>query len=314
MSGTAGSSGFVTTLEGLGRLFRLIPVLSWTGGGFLIGTAVSLRFHGGRGDWTALALALLAGLLIQGFIAHAYNDYEDWRSGTDRVSPGVLSGGSGVIPLKKLREGALPLIGLVTAGLVILIGVYLIYRVGPLMGVFLLVGLWAGIGYSSPPLRMAYRPFLGEWAVAFPAVVACVLAPGYLIGYSLPGSLWLAAVTHGLFCLGWLMQHHLADREADLGANPPKITTVVKIGQLYGAQATRWVAAGYYGIIIPWAVGLGYGVDPVYFGSAALALSAALLGLATNPDNIRQITVHEVAMIALTMVNAGWLAGYLRVS
>jgi len=298
MAGVAGPAGFLGWLEGLGRLFRVIPVLSWTVSGFVIGTAVTIRRYGGTVDGAALFLALLAGLLIQGFVAHAFNDYEDWRSGTDTVSPGMLSGGSKAIPFKLINKEALPLIGTVTLLGAVIIGVYLMYRVGPLMGVFLLIGVWAGIGYSKPTFRMAYRPLLGEWLVAFPAVVACVLAPAYLVTHYIPGPLWLYAITHWLFCLGWLMQHHLADQEADLQADPPKITTVVKIRQLYGCRATGWAAGGYYGIIVPWSLVLGLVENPVYFGSAALATAAAVLGITTDPGDIRQINVHELAMIA----------------
>jgi 1,4-dihydroxy-2-naphthoate octaprenyltransferase len=82
--------------RGLWTLLRVVPLVTWSGGGLLIGVGLALP----RGGLNALhVLLMVAGaLLLQGFVTHAYNDIADWRSGTDPASPRIMSGGSHVIP------------------------------------------------------------------------------------------------------------------------------------------------------------------------------------------------------------------------
>jgi hypothetical protein len=79
---------------GLIKLFRPIPVLSFTGNLMFINIAFAYNYRGIQ--WNLLPL-VAGGVLINGFLSHSLNDIYDWESGTDRLSKGILSGGSKVI-------------------------------------------------------------------------------------------------------------------------------------------------------------------------------------------------------------------------
>lgn len=80
---------------GLCKLFRVIPVLTFTGSLMLINIAFARRQ--GVDLWPEVLVLVLGGFLINGFLGHSLNDINDWESGTDQVSQGILSGGSKVI-------------------------------------------------------------------------------------------------------------------------------------------------------------------------------------------------------------------------
>src|SRR5699024_601193 len=105
----------------------------------------------------------MAAITFHGALTHLFNDYTDFYSGTDAHSPAILSGGSRVIqkgmihPQNVLKLGKWLSISLLTiAALTALIGRYD-------MAVLIVVGVWAAVSYSLPPLQLSYRPFLGEW-------------------------------------------------------------------------------------------------------------------------------------------------------
>ncbi|WP_228409453.1 UbiA prenyltransferase family protein [Radiobacillus deserti] len=57
--------------------------------------------------YSILGLLLFAAFIVHGLLTHLLNDWADHRSGTDLHSPGILSGGSGVIQSGLLDEESL---------------------------------------------------------------------------------------------------------------------------------------------------------------------------------------------------------------
>ena len=208
--------------KGLWLLLRPLPVLAWTGGAFIL--SVGLAYRAGLPLlWHQLGRAFLVASIVQGWLAHSLNDRTDWVSGTDQEADQFLSGGSGVI-----QQGLfdLPqLLGIAAAsGMLIFV---LVRRSVDLRLYFLLgVGCWGAVAYSAKPWRLAYVPLAGEWAAAFPAIVACGLALYQAAAGGITGLVLMASILHGLMAIAWLMQHHLPDWERDLQAAPPKYTTV----------------------------------------------------------------------------------------
>jgi 1,4-dihydroxy-2-naphthoate octaprenyltransferase len=174
---------FWRIIAGLAALIRILPVLTWSMAAFGIGLGVAWADVGVRAiQWFDFLMVIAGGVLFQGVVAHALNDITDERSGTDRLSQGRLSGGTRVIMRGLLNDRHLYFIaalGLVASSLVTMV---LVRHLGAWVWWIFLVGAWASLAYSMAPLRLAYRPFLGEWLCAWPATWVCVYGSGLILG------------------------------------------------------------------------------------------------------------------------------------
>lgn len=300
-------------LTGLATLFRLIPVLSWSVSAVALGLAAAVGRVGWQPAFALDAALILAGAAaFQGFVAHAANDFIDWRSGTDLLSAGQLSGGSRVLPRAWLREADLVL---VTGG-ALLVGLgaasALFVRRGEVALVVAAVAAWSSLAYTLPPFRLAYRPLVGELGAGWPAVLTLVVGTAAALSGEVGAAVWGAGALQATMCVGWLMHHHLPDVAADLAARPTKLTTPAWLFRYFGPRAARLPAAGYY---LSGALGgtvLGILVHPLFLASAVLSGLAAAEGLRTDPLDVGDITRRQLRMMAFTAANALVLAwGFL---
>src|SRR6476646_9011276 len=195
--------------RGLWLELRVIPVLLWSFSAITLGTAL-----GGGSDvegWYYLG-AVALGVLIQGVLAHTLNEIEDWRSGTDRHdSPRVISGGSKVLVAGLLTPRALKLLFAVAFVATTVLGLVLLP--------FGLAGVAGAVLYTLPPVRAAYRPFLGE-AIASICLWLCVTGAAVLQGGRITATVAVAALAVAAYAVGMLMVHHYLDYEADRSATP----------------------------------------------------------------------------------------------
>ncbi|MGE5623848.1 MAG: prenyltransferase [Methanocella sp.] len=316
--------GLRPRLAGLWALVRWLPVLSWLGGSVAIGTGAALGWSRLSASGTAaghprlpalldLLLIVLAGVLLQGLLAHSLNDREDWRTGTDAASPGLLSGGTRVIPRGQLSSTHLTRTALAAALAALAIAIRFSLRVGPGALLLWLIAAWAGAAYSLPPLRLAYRPLAGEWLCAYPAAAAGAVGTCFLLTGTLPPAVFLAGAIHGLFCLAWLMLHHLADIPGDLAAHPPKLTTpawlfrrspglarlpapfYLTLAAVSSAAATRLPGAG-----------------PAFHLPVALALAGLPAAASPRLGDVADLTRRELLLILLSLAEAASLAAGLN--
>ncbi len=321
-------------VAGLLVLVRWIPVASWIGGSIAIGLGAALGRLGramakeqtGVSGWD-VALIVLAGVLLQGLAAHAFNDREDWRSGTDPASPGRLSGGSKAVPRGLLGPGQLAWTGLAAVAAGALPALHFTWRTGPGALILWLIAAWAAGSYSLPPLRLSYRPLLGEWLAAWPAVVAATAGTFYLLTGGLLGPVVVAGAVHGLFCLAWLMQHHLADIPADLAANPVKLTTPAWLyrrgrcsggpgAERHAAALARLPGMAYFSLA---AVGSAVAVTlplggPAFGVPALLGAFGLLVTSRARVDDVADITRRELCLISLSFLEAASLAAGLALA
>ena len=285
------------------KLVRIVPLTAWGGGAVSLGTAAVLPQLRTPFSWAGPLAALLAVLLLQGIAAHTLNDVADWQSGTDQSTPGILSGGSGV--LKKNLFTSRQLLRFFSYSLVLSLALtgYLCYRQHSMsLFLFWLTGVWAAVAYSCNPLRLAYRPLLGEWLAAWPAMVACTAGTSFLLAGSIPLISWWAGIIHATISIAWLMQHHLPDIAADLTARPVKKTTAAYVCAHLGWRYVT-LPSGLYFLLalifglaaLPWHKGFGL--------SMLAGLAGMLLALTTDPRSIADITRKQVAMILLSSLH-----------
>lgn len=289
-------------VKGLWTLLRFVPVLTWSGGALLIGIGLAYA----QGAFNPLHVLLMGGgaVLLQGFVTHAYNDIADWRSGTDPASPRIMSGGSHVIPRGYLTLRGLGVIGAATLLLTVAIGLYFVFAVGPAVAVVLAIGVYAGVFYTTPPLATGYRPFVGEWLTALPALIALPVGAYYILTRTVTAAILVAGSVHGIFCIARLMNHHIPDIAADAAARPRKVTSVVWVRDHFGARSVSWLGALYF-LIAAAVTGLGgLLITPALAIPLPFALASAGLAATADPSDAAQVTRRELWISLLIVVSA----------
>lgn len=205
--------------------FYVFPWLALTTGAVNAAAGDGTSFR-----WPAYFLAWAAAWLLE-FIAVLTNEIHDLPSDRANRNHGPFTGGSrvlvqGVLTLEQIRRGRrMALSGLF---LVVLLFAVLYPASTPAILAFLMVGLVLGIGYSAPPLKLAYRT-LGEVNVAFTHSVMLVLCGHFSqVNHNAAGPWWIAlpiffSVLPSITLAGF------PDAEAD--ASTGKKTIVVRFGR-----------------------------------------------------------------------------------
>ena len=296
----------LTILRGGSVLLRSIAVIS-SSVATIISTTLPLFLYTSipTGYLFSLFIMLTIGaFIIHGVLTHAFNDYADYHSGTDDYSPAILSGGSRVI-----QKGMIPLhtlgqlgkwLAIVLLIIAVLFAIFAQYE----LTILLLIGVWAAASYSLPPLRLSYRPFLGEWLSLFPAILFLGFAGPWIILGSIP--LWAMqnAVINAFFCLAWVMVHHIPDLEADKQAVPMKRTSVVWFTNKFGLYSARIPALLYLlaaGLCVLW-----IGTDRIW-ATISLVITiviAVFFVMKVNVADHQQVTFCEKVLLLLAMITA----------
>lgn len=296
-------------VRGVLRLARPIPLVTWTA------TTVVLGWTNAPGytpQWGfVLVGVLLGGVLLQGYITHGLNDLYDWDSGTDQTTSGVISGGSHVF-----RQGLLTArhVWLAVAVATVIYGGLLILVTearGSALAILGVVAITAAAAYSVPPLRLCYRPLLGEWLGIFPPVVAGVLAVGIAVGGHVTLLLAAVALVQGVLCVASVMEHHLVDVDSDWAAHPQKRTSPAVWQRGHGRPGSQ-VALLYQVFAVALSLGSALFVSPRFWWSAAIATCGIWVALQTrtgdHADETRRdwmlkglAVLHSVGYVALAI-------------
>ena len=245
-----------------------------------------------------------ATILVHGGLTHLFNDYADYLSGTDTHSPAVLSGGSRVI-----QKGLIPpeivwkLGKWISISLLVLAGVMAFFSYYELT-ILIIVGVWAAISYSLPPLRLSYRPFVGELFSLFPAIFFLGLAGPWIILDTIPLWAYQNATINALVCVGWVMVHHIPDIKADQMATPKKQTSVVWFVDKFGMRFAKAPALLYFVAVTLCSLWLLS--DRLWAGVIVIALNliAILFIFKIQPKKIQQVTNIEKVLLLIAVVIA----------
>jgi len=284
----------------------------------LVGAAwVAYTTQGQPFPWLPFWLTLFAGIAMH-IAANTFNDYFDWKAGTDKVNNSYFlpySGGSRSIELGLISEKALFRVALISLLISASLGVILAIISGPLVLLFGLVGAFSSYFYTAPPLRLAARRGLGE------LVVGLNFGPLATAGtvYALTGQVtlvdFLIGVPIGLLTTAILWINQFPDEQADRQTG--KINLVVVLG----ARQARWgyllLLVGAFGLLLYWLI---TGLFPIGMLLAFLSLPLAVYAvrIAFREYNQRSlvransatIQLHLVAgllMFAGVLVSAFWL-------
>lgn len=223
--------------------------------------------------------ALAYMVLLPGHLSVSYsNDYFDRE--TDRTgSPGIVSGGSGVLQRRPHLAGTARLIALMLIVVSLLLGFlyFLLYHPGAWFLPYVAAGNAIGWYYSAPPLRFVGTPF-GELATAL-AIGLLVPGMGYIAVAGAPDTAFLLFAVP-LFCYGYffIITVEAPDVEADRRAM--KWTLLARKGIAFGNRLRLLAAAiASSSLLLPWALGIAHSVHLMAFPLSLLPFLSALWAL-----------------------------------
>jgi 1,4-dihydroxy-2-naphthoate polyprenyltransferase len=219
--------------------------------------------------WGMFVLALLGAIALH-VSANTFNDYFDWRSGTDKINNAYFmpfSGGSRSIELGLISEKRLLWVAWIALALASLAGLPFLFVRGPVLLLFGLAGAFSAYYYTAPPLRLAARKGLGELLVGLnfgPLMVAGTV-------FALTGNLsWLdffIGLPIGLFTTAILWINQFPDLEADA------LTGKTNLVVILGRQRSRW---GYLLLMVAAFGSVLLGVLRGYLPESALLMLAGV--------------------------------------
>src|SRR5699024_10641263 len=170
--------------------------------------------------------------------------------------------------------------------------------------ILILVGVWAAVSYSLPPLQLSYRPFIGVWLSMFPAVFFIGIAGPWIILESIPLWAYQNALINGLICMTWVMIHHIPDLEADRAASPKKETSMVWFIEKFGLNFAKYTALIYYLLALLFTVWILFS----RFWTGLIVIILLLIGLFfinnIRPTDIDQVTKIEKIILLSAIVIA----------
>ncbi|MGW8225325.1 MAG: 1,4-dihydroxy-2-naphthoate octaprenyltransferase [Anaerolineales bacterium] len=250
--------------------------------------------------WDLFLMALFGGIFLH-IAANTFNDYFDWKSGTDQANNDYFlpySGGSRSIELGLISEKALFRVALISLAIAGLLGLILAFRSGPGILLFGVVGALSAYFYTAPPLRLAARNGLGELLIGLnfgPLVTAGTV-------YALTGSFSLAdfliGIPVGLLTTAILWINQFPDENSDRETG--KINLVVMLGKKRARWGYLLLLSVAFGLLLYWlAAGLLPASTLLILASLPLAIYAARIAL--NEYDQRSLVRANVATIRLQL-------------
>lgn len=247
---------FKITPRGARMLLRT-TALFFSGIVVSMSTYIPLWFYYDVSSLTLLAIfvVLIIGIFfIQGILTHAYNDLADFQSGTDQLSPAMLSGGSRVLIEEQISHSALRLIAIVTTFIVAFLFILAVGSEAYRLAVLIAVGWFTAFSYSVKPFSFGYRPFVAEVFALLPSIFMLTIAAPWLALGEIP--MWAVqnGIVNGLWFIAWVQVSAIQDIYSDIQANPKKRTTAVYMTERFGIDKSIYAPMMYFLMIAPVAI------------------------------------------------------------
>jgi 1,4-dihydroxy-2-naphthoate octaprenyltransferase len=266
------------------RLFKgvvigRLPFLTATLVPILVAAAfVAQRHLAAQFPWPAFALVLAGGIALH-LAANIFNDYFDWRSGTDQANNDYFlpfTGGSRAIELGLISQRGTFVAGtaclaaaLAAAGALVALG-------RPWVLGFGAAGALLGYFYTAPPVRLAARRGLGELASFLSFGPLMTAGAVYGISGHLGWDAFLLGIPIGLLTMAILWINEFPDAASDRATGKTHLVATL------GTRRARW---GYIAIVA------------AAFAAAAIEAGAGLL----PPGALIALLALPLAAYAATM-------------
>ena len=247
-------------------------------------------------------VTLLAGIFMH-IAANTFNDYFDWKSGTDKINNDYFlpySGGSRSIELGLISERALFTVASISLLISVLLGLALAVISGPGVLLFGLIGAFSTYFYTAPPLRLAARRGLGELAVGLNFGPLAVAGTVYALTGQVSWVDFLVGLPVGLLTTAILWINQFPDEEADRQTG--KINLVVVLGKRRARWGYLLLLVAAFGLVVYW---FASGIFPVgalfILGGIPLAIFASRILLREYDQ--RSLVRANAATIQLQLVS-----------
>lgn len=299
----------------IGLMTRIFAWLVITRAPFLTAALVPVflaaawaSYSGASFTWWSLALAAAGGAALQ-VAANTFNDYFDWRSGTDPANNEyfqAFSGGSRAIELGLISERGTFFVGLSAALFATAVGVVFTLLRGTGILWFGLAGLFSAYFYTAPPLRLVARKGLGELLIGLNFGPLMVGGTVYALTGTVSAIDFLVGVPIGLLTTAILWINEFPDVAADAATGKHHLVVVL------GKEAARWgyvaLLAAAFALIV---LGVAVGLAPVWallaFAGLPFAARAAVVLFRHLRDrqlvnaSSSTILAHLVTGVAMTI-------------
>jgi 1,4-dihydroxy-2-naphthoate octaprenyltransferase len=212
----------------------LIPVLL---------TTAWVQAQGLAWQWSHFIAAFLGAATLH-LASNTFNDYFDWKSGTDQGNNDYFlpfSGGSRSIELGLITEGKLHTLSWVLTAVAASCGAWLALSQGAIIWAFGFAGALGGYFYTAPPLRLVARRGLGEAMIGLcfgPLMTGGTFAAltGEFSGMALALGVPVGLLTTAIL---WINEFPDAESDARTGKNHLVVTL--------GKKQARW---GYLALLV----------------------------------------------------------------
>jgi 1,4-dihydroxy-2-naphthoate octaprenyltransferase len=197
------------------------------------------------------ALAALVGAILIQIATNFANDVFDHEKGADteeRLGPTRVTS-SGLLTPRQVRAGML-----VTIGLLLLPGLYLVSVGGfPIVAIGI-ASVLSGIAYTGGPYPLGYHGLGDVFVFVFFGLVA-VCGTVFVQAGAVPSLAWLASVPVGAIATAVLVVNNVRDRETDVKAG--KRTLAVRLGKRGGIAEYALLMVASYATPLVAMLGLG---------------------------------------------------------
>ena len=207
-------------------LMPMLVAAAWVGA-----TAVNESF-----PWLLFASALIAAASLH-VAANTFNDYFDWRSGTDPANNDYFapySGGSRAIELGLISERNLVRLAIIALFLAIPAALPVLLARGPFLLIFGVAGAALAYFYTAPPLRLSARRGLGELSVMLAFGPLLTAGTVYALTGVVETEAFAIGIPLGLLAGAILWVNEFPDAEADARTGKNHLLATV------GKRAGRW--------------------------------------------------------------------------
>lgn len=227
--------------------------------------------------WGLFASALVGAAALH-ISANTFNDYFDWRSGTDPANNDYFvpySGGSRAIELGLISERKLLWVAVIALISAAPAALPIVLVRGPLVLLFGAVGAALAYFYTAPPLRLSARRGLGELSVMLAFGPLLTAGTTFALTGVIDTGAFLIGLPMGFLAGAILWVNEFPDADADAMTGKHHLLATV------GKRAGRWiylvvVAAAYTSmILLAWG-----GTFPA--GALAMAVTLPLAARATR--------------------------------
>jgi 1,4-dihydroxy-2-naphthoate octaprenyltransferase len=267
---------------------------------------------------TGLFDAWLFTLTLIGIIAamagcYTFNEYYDYRSGVDvvikpeHVTP--FNAGSRVLPSGLLRPRDIFLAGSIAWVVMVLIGLYLAMLRGALILVLMILGTIAALGYTTPPMKWAYRG-LGELLIGISYGPIITLGSYAVQTGTLGLQPLIASIMPGFLITNVIWINEFPDYEADRACG--KKNLIVRLGR---ERASKIYVALFVFAYISVVASIAAGAMPPYcmlsLITIPLAVRASLLALKNHGSPLELVPAMRDTVAIFVASTILLSAGYV---